>query len=375
MKGYKAILLGGVCLGILAVSASAGNATSSANTPAWAAEATMNPDYDGTVLPQGAAEPSSPVDTSTTMEIAPPGDAPTGVAGVTSFYGDTAPSGTPAWAEEAKLNPDYSAEPAAAAAGETEAPAAASEAPPAAAESVAAADPGEAPAGVPGVTSYYGITAPSSPPAWAAEAAMNPDYSADSPAPAAAASEAATAEAVVPADPGEAPKGVPGVTSFYGDTAPAGTPAWAAEATMNPDYNAASSQAAAAAPAKQEAVEACRDSLNAEAKSGIVFASNKWDVLASSYKALDRIAKAAKDCGESFVIEIGGHTDNVGQEAVNQRISEMRANAVLSYLTGKGVPSSKLKAVGYGQAKPVAENTTPQGRAKNRRIEFVVTTN
>lgn len=363
MKGYKAILMGGVCLGLLAGHASAGEGSSSA--PAWAAEAIMNPDWDGTMGPVSDAEPSGPVDTSTTMEFTPPGDAPAGVAGVTSFYGDTAPSGTPAWADEAKMNPDYSADAPAAA----EAPAAP------ASEPIVWADPGEAPQGVPGVTSYYGETAPSSPPAWAAEASMNPDYSAD--APAAAASDAPPAEASAPivwADPGEAPQGVPGVTSYYGDTAPSSPPAWAAEASMNPDYNAAPA-ASAAAPAAQQAVEACRDALNAEAKSGIVFASNKWDVLRTSYKTLDNIAKVAKDCDENFVIEIGGHTDNVGSEAINQRISEMRANAVLSYLTRAGVSASKLKAVGYGQSKPVADNASPQGRAKNRRIEFLVTSN
>ncbi len=372
MKGYKAILLGGVCLGLLASQASAGDSSS---TPAWAAEAKMNPEWDGTMGPVTPAEPSSPVDTSTTMEITPPGDAPGGVAGVTSFYGDTAPSGTPAWAEEAKMNPDYSADaPAVVPAGE--AAVAADEPAAAASEPIVWADPGEAPKGVPGVTSYYGDTAPASPPAWAAEATMNPDYSADAPAAAASEAPASDSAPMVWADPGEAPKGVPGVTSYYGDTAPASPPAWAAEATMNPDYNASSSSAAAAAsPAAQEAVEACRDALNAEAKSGIVFASNKWDVLPTSYKTLDKIAKVAKDCNESFVIEIGGHTDNVGSEAVNKTISELRANAVLSYLTRAGVSASKLKAVGYGQANPVADNTTPQGRAKNRRIEFLVTSN
>jgi outer membrane protein OmpA-like peptidoglycan-associated protein len=335
----------------------------------------MNPDWDGTMAPVTPAEPSSPVDTSTTMEIPSPGEAPSGVSGVTSFYGDTAPSGTPAWAQEATMNPDYGADaPAMVPAGE--AAVAAEEPAAAASEPVVWADPGEAPKGVPGVTSYYGDTAPKSPPAWAAEATMNPDYSAVAPAAAAEAPAEAASEPVVWADPGEAPKGVPGVTSYYGDTAPKSPPAWAAEATMNPDYNAApAAAAAAAAPAAQEAVEACRDALNAEAKSGIVFASNKWDVLPASYKTLDKIAKVAKDCNESFVIEIGGHTDNVGSEAVNQKISEMRANAVLSYLTRAGVSSSKIKAVGYGQAKPVADNGSAQGRAKNRRIEFTVTAN
>lgn len=165
MKGFKAILMGGVCLGLLAGHAGAGDSSS---MPAWAAEAKMNPDWDGTMAPATPAEPSSPVDTSTTMEFAPPGDAPAGVAGVTSFYGDTAPSGTAAWAQEAQMNPDYSADaPAVAAEGEA---AAATEAPAAAAsEPMVWADPGEAPKGVPGVTSFYGDTAPASAAAWAAD--------------------------------------------------------------------------------------------------------------------------------------------------------------------------------------------------------------
>lgn len=371
MKTHRSVLMAGVCLGLFNLTAFAQEA-SQTQAPAWSAEATMNPDYDGTVAPASEGEYGGTVAAGLGegLERNDPGTAESGVSGVTSFYGDTAPASTPAWAAEAQSNPDYNAEaPAPAAASSSES------APASEATAVIANDPGEAPKGVPGVTSYYGDTAPASPPAWAAEAQMNPDYKADEPAATPAAAEAPASEIVVN-DPGEAPKGVPGVTSYYGDTAPASAPAWAAEATMNPDYNAAAPAASAAAsPETQQAVESCRDALNAEAKSGILFASNKWDVLRASYKTLDKIAKIASDCNASFVIEIGGHTDSVGTPVVNQQISELRAKAVLSYLTGKGVPASKLKATGYGQTKPVADNDSAEGRAKNRRIEFQVMSN
>ena len=75
------------------------------------------------------------------------------------------------------------------------------------------------------------------------------------------------------------------------------------------------------------------------------------------------------------MIEVGGHTDTVGKPASNKTISELRAQSVVKYLTRAGVDAAKLKAVGYVKIKPVADNGTPQGRAKNRRIEFMVTAN
>lgn len=367
MTTQRSILMAGVCLGLLTLPAFAQEANP-AQAPAWAAEAIANPAYDGTVAPQGDGEYGGtvPADLGAGLERNDPGVAESGVSGVTAFFGDTAAASSAPFAAEAQANPDYNAAAEAA-------PAAAAEAAPAsepaadASTAIVANDPGEAPKGVPGVTEYYGDTAAASSAPFAAEATMNPDYSADAPAAAPAAAESA---AVIANDPGEAPKGVPGVTEYYGDTTPASPPAWAAEAKMNTAGNEA-----AASPQTQEAVEACRDSLNTEAKTGILFASNKWDVLRTSYKTLDKIAKIASDCNASFVIEIGGHTDNVGTPAVNQQISELRARAVLSYLTGKGVDAAKLKAVGYGQTKPAAENGSADGRAKNRRIEFLVTAN
>jgi OOP family OmpA-OmpF porin len=71
-------------------------------------------------------------------------------------------------------------------------------------------------------------------------------------------------------------------------------------------------------------------------------------------------------------IEIAGHTDAEGEEAANMALSERRAQAVADYLARAGLPSSRFIAVGYGSTQPVASNETDEGKAQNRRIEFVV---
>ncbi len=70
------------------------------------------------------------------------------------------------------------------------------------------------------------------------------------------------------------------------------------------------------------------------------------------------------------VIELGGHTDNVGDPAGNQRLSEARASSVRNYLLSKGVSADRMRAVGYGADQPVADNATPEGRQENRRTEL-----
>ena len=71
-------------------------------------------------------------------------------------------------------------------------------------------------------------------------------------------------------------------------------------------------------------------------------------------------------------IEIGGHTDNIGDPGYNLDLSRRRASAVGQYLMSRGVGEKRLTAVGYGQDKPIADNGTSQGRLKNRRIEFKI---
>ncbi len=91
----------------------------------------------------------------------------------------------------------------------------------------------------------------------------------------------------------------------------------------------------------------------------------------SSLLLLDLFAEYLSDTGLS--VEIGGHTDDIGSEADNLRLSESRARAVRDYLILQGVPASGISAKGYGESRPRADNNTAEGRARNRRTEFRVT--
>ena len=77
----------------------------------------------------------------------------------------------------------------------------------------------------------------------------------------------------------------------------------------------------------------------------------------------------------SLKIEVGGHTDNTGDPAVNKTLSQQRADVVKDYLTGKGIPAGRLSSVGYGSSKPADTNDTDAGRQKNRRTEFRIISN
>ena len=71
-------------------------------------------------------------------------------------------------------------------------------------------------------------------------------------------------------------------------------------------------------------------------------------------------------------IRVEGHTDNTGSEATNRDLSDRRAKAVVKYLTDKGVAADRVVGQGYGPDRPVADNGTDEGRASNRRVEFVI---
>ena len=105
----------------------------------------------------------------------------------------------------------------------------------------------------------------------------------------------------------------------------------------------------------------------------ILFETNAANIKgAASFDLLNEIAAAANRCS-SFNITIGGHTDSIGNEAYNQRLSEARAATVRNYLTEQQVEADRLIAKGFGETQPQATNATPEGRAQNRRITFTVT--
>lgn len=105
----------------------------------------------------------------------------------------------------------------------------------------------------------------------------------------------------------------------------------------------------------------------------ILFETNAANIKgAESFELLNKIAAAANRCS-SFAISIGGHTDSVGDEAYNQRLSEARAATVKNYLSEQQVEADRLTARGFGETSPRATNATAAGRAQNRRITFTVT--
>ncbi len=104
---------------------------------------------------------------------------------------------------------------------------------------------------------------------------------------------------------------------------------------------------------------------------GIQFESAKYIIKPLSYVILEHVARVLNE-NPNYLVEVQGHTDNLGDPAKNQTLSENRANAVREYLISKGIDPKRLTSNGYGQMRPVAENTTIEGRAKNRRVEFIV---
>ncbi len=106
-------------------------------------------------------------------------------------------------------------------------------------------------------------------------------------------------------------------------------------------------------------------------KARIRFESGKADIVADSAGLLDRLIETALRCPNAN-IEIAGHTDSDGDDAANQELSEKRAQAVADYLVKAGLPATRFSAVGYGETQPIAGNDSDEGKAQNRRIDFVV---
>lgn len=102
---------------------------------------------------------------------------------------------------------------------------------------------------------------------------------------------------------------------------------------------------------------------------GVSFESGSAKLLPASFATLDRVA-ASLLAHPEVRVEVAGYTDNAGSAATNRRLSADRASAVQDYLRLRGVPQQRMRAAGYGPADPVASNATPEGRARNRRVEL-----
>jgi outer membrane protein OmpA-like peptidoglycan-associated protein len=138
----------------------------------------------------------------------------------------------------------------------------------------------------------------------------------------------------------------------------------------NPTLDGVTKPAPAPVPEVKHHVEVKGDHLEIDQK--IAFATGRDEILADSMPLLDEIAEAVKGANITQKIEVQGHTDSSGDKAANQKLSESRAKAVVAALVKRGLAADHLVAKGYGPDKPIADNKTPEGQEKNRRVEFVI---
>ena len=104
----------------------------------------------------------------------------------------------------------------------------------------------------------------------------------------------------------------------------------------------------------------------------VLFVTGKAELLPIARDRLNEVAKSLKELDDDKLVSIEGFTDSRGADDMNMKLSQDRANAVRDYLASQGVKAEKLRALGRGEASPVASNETPEGRANNRRVEIVI---
>ncbi len=132
---------------------------------------------------------------------------------------------------------------------------------------------------------------------------------------------------------------------------------------------------AAAEAVKNAQVESIKDANGLQAvkvtfDSGILFATNKSDLNAAAKTSLQKFATDVLNVNKDMDVTIVGHTDNTGTDAINNPLSERRAQSVEAYLKSCGVSASQIRSVGgAGSSQPVADNSTAAGRQQNRRVE------
>ncbi len=108
-----------------------------------------------------------------------------------------------------------------------------------------------------------------------------------------------------------------------------------------------------------------------KALQGIKFDTGKSTIKPVSFTILDAVVDVMKE-NPNYKLIIGGHTDNVGGEAMNMTLSKDRADAVSVYLIGKGISPERISSAGFGLTQPVDDNSTAAGRTRNRRVELSV---
>ena len=113
------------------------------------------------------------------------------------------------------------------------------------------------------------------------------------------------------------------------------------------------------------------DNINLIMPGNITFPSNGRDLRADFYPVLDSVAVVLEEFDKT-IVAVAGYTDSQGSDSYNQSLSEARASSVASYLKTKKVVPARFQIVGFGEQNPIADNTTEQGRAQNRRVELTL---
>jgi outer membrane protein OmpA-like peptidoglycan-associated protein len=130
----------------------------------------------------------------------------------------------------------------------------------------------------------------------------------------------------------------------------------------------AAADLAAFASVKQDATRGMVITLSG----GVLFASNKADLLPSAQVKLNEVADALTKNDSDSKIVVEGHTDSQGGAPYNQDLSQRRAQTVRDYLVSRHIAADRVTAAGFGLTRPIADNASPEGRANNRRVEIVV---
>jgi len=102
----------------------------------------------------------------------------------------------------------------------------------------------------------------------------------------------------------------------------------------------------------------------------VQFATGSAEILPVSHGLLDEVAKVLTDNPQIELLQVEGHTDSTGTAAINRKLSQQRAESVMSYLSSKGVGAGRMKPRGFGPDRPIADNNTDAGKDQNRRVEF-----
>lgn len=121
-------------------------------------------------------------------------------------------------------------------------------------------------------------------------------------------------------------------------------------------------------------VERVGEGIKVTFDSGILFGFDSYQLTPQAKKNIQEMAETLKKYEDTNIL-VEGHTDNVGREGYNQRLSERRADAVSDYAINLGVDPTRIRTIGYGEDQPVANNESEAGRAENRRVEVAIFAN